>query len=281
MARGRPSAAALVHQARGRASVRDRCQAPAAARRARAGRDPVADEARRVRPRGVVAAIRGPEPQADPRSAATSRCGGRICCRASATTSSARSRLMLVEDLRARARRPRARHPTQRKALMLLQGILRRAVVRGLIPANPVSAVDKPKRQPRYPSRGPSRCSARRADRLEPRSAPLRQPAMPVTDDQRPRLTRACGRRSDRAARWHDLTDRALHVARVQDRARARRSNCSHRSRKTSPSGGSPRGRPPAGALIFPTDDGDEWKLPRLAELAPARLPALRLWGQG
>jgi integrase len=43
--------------------------------------------------------------------------------------------------------------PTQRKALMLLQGILRRAVMRGLIPANPVALVAKPKQPPTQPPR--------------------------------------------------------------------------------------------------------------------------------
>jgi hypothetical protein len=41
--------------------------------------------------------------------------------------------------------RARVPTPTQRKAVMLLQGILRRAVVHGLIPANPVQQVAKPK----------------------------------------------------------------------------------------------------------------------------------------
>ena len=55
---------------------------------------------------------------------------------------------MLVEDLRAQFDAQKVGIQTQRKALMLLQGILRRAVVRGLIPANPVSVVDKPRQPP-------------------------------------------------------------------------------------------------------------------------------------
>ena len=47
---------------------------------------------------------------------------------------------ILVEDLRAQFAEQRIGIQTQRKALMLLRGILRRAVVRGLIPANPVAA---------------------------------------------------------------------------------------------------------------------------------------------
>ena len=38
--------------------------------------------------------------------------------------------------------------PSVRKAMLLLQGILRRAVVRGLIASSPVQAVGKPKQPP-------------------------------------------------------------------------------------------------------------------------------------
>jgi site-specific recombinase XerD len=55
---------------------------------------------------------------------------------------------MAVEDFRDRMNRGKVGAPTQRKALMLLQGILRRAVVRGLIPINPAQLVDKPKQRP-------------------------------------------------------------------------------------------------------------------------------------
>lgn len=52
---------------------------------------------------------------------------------------------MVVEDLREQMTRAKVGTPTRRKAMMLLQGILRRAVVRGLIPVNPAQLVDKPK----------------------------------------------------------------------------------------------------------------------------------------
>src|SRR5450755_1104086 len=55
---------------------------------------------------------------------------------------------MAVEDFREQMSRAKVGAPTQRKALMLLQGILRRAVVRGLIPVNPAQLVDKPKQRP-------------------------------------------------------------------------------------------------------------------------------------
>lgn len=54
----------------------------------------------------------------------------------------------LVEDLCAHFRAAGVGVQTQRKAVMLLQGILRRAVVRGLIPSNPVSVIDKPRQPP-------------------------------------------------------------------------------------------------------------------------------------
>ena len=46
----------------------------------------------------------------------------------------------LVEDFRADLERVKVGAPTVRKAMMLLQGILRRAVVRGLMTSNPVQA---------------------------------------------------------------------------------------------------------------------------------------------
>jgi len=55
---------------------------------------------------------------------------------------------MVVEDFREQMTQAKVGTPTQRKALMLLQGILRRAVVRGLIPINPAQLVNKPKQRP-------------------------------------------------------------------------------------------------------------------------------------
>jgi hypothetical protein len=55
----------------------------------------------------------------------------------------------LVEDLRAQMHAAKVGEPTQIKALGILQGICKRAVVRGLIPSNPVLPVDKPKQTTR------------------------------------------------------------------------------------------------------------------------------------
>lgn len=52
---------------------------------------------------------------------------------------------MLVEDLRDELARQGLSGASQRKALLLLSGILKRAVVRGLIPVNPVSQITMPK----------------------------------------------------------------------------------------------------------------------------------------
>jgi hypothetical protein len=63
----------------------------------------------------------------------------------------ARDRMWLVEDFRADLERVKVGAPTVRKAMMLLQGILRRAVVRGLIASNPAQSVGKPKQPPAQP----------------------------------------------------------------------------------------------------------------------------------
>ena len=55
---------------------------------------------------------------------------------------------MVIEDFREQMTRAKVGAPTQRKTLMLLQGILRRAVVRGLVPLNAAQLVDKPRQRP-------------------------------------------------------------------------------------------------------------------------------------
>jgi hypothetical protein len=63
----------------------------------------------------------------------------------------------LVEDLCAQFRAAGVGVQTQRKAVMLLQGILRRAVVRGLIPRATRSASSTSRGSPRRNGRSPSR----------------------------------------------------------------------------------------------------------------------------
>ena len=79
---------------------------------------------------------------------------------------------MAVEDFRERMHRGNVGAPTQRKALMLLQGILRRAVVRGLIPINAAQLVDKPKQRPTQLPQplSPLTIERIRANMLQPRT---------------------------------------------------------------------------------------------------------------
>ena len=79
---------------------------------------------------------------------------------------------MVVEDFREQMTRGKVGAPTVRKALMLLQGILRRAAVRGLIPLNPVQLVDKPRQRPTQVPQplSPLTVERIRANMLQPRS---------------------------------------------------------------------------------------------------------------
>ena len=156
----------------------------------------------------------------------------------------------LVEDLRARLDTQEVGVQSQRKALMLLQGILRRAVVRGLIPANPVSVVDKPRQPP-----------TRRPEPLPPIIVEQIRAPLSHRDATMISVLAYAGLRPDEAtrARWRDLTDRALHVhASKTERPR---------TKLLSPLAQDlaewrlPSGRPASGALLFPTHDGDDWKV--------------------
>jgi len=140
---------------------------------------------------------------------------------------------MAVEDFREQMTRAKAGAPTQRKALMLLQGILRRAVVRGLIPVNPAQLVDKPKQRPtRLPQPlSPVTVERIRANMLQPRTRivpaarggkrPRREYEASVgspRDRQRDALIVSmlayAGLRpiEDRGCAWGDLHERTLHV---------------------------------------------------------------------
>jgi integrase len=140
---------------------------------------------------------------------------------------------MVVEDFREQMSRARIGAPTQRKALMLLQGILRRAVVRGLIPVNPAQLVDKPKQRPTQLPQplSPVTVERIRANMLRPRTRivpaasagkrPRREHEAPVgspRDRQRDALIVSmlayAGLRpvEDRGCTWGELRDRTLHV---------------------------------------------------------------------
>jgi excisionase family DNA binding protein len=128
---------------------------------------------------------------------------------------------------------------TQRRSMTLLQGIMKRAVVRSLIPANPVAQVQKPRQHASEP-----------------------QPLSPATIEQirvqlRPRdamivsLLAYAGLRpvEDRGARWADARDRTLRVAASKLRPVAcATSICFPRWPRISPAGVSPPVAPRRGS---------------------------------
>jgi len=144
---------------------------------------------------------------------------------------------MVVEDLRDQMTHAKVGAPTQRKALMLLQGILRRAVVRGLLPVNPAQLVDKPKQRPtQLPQPLPPVTVERiRAIMLQPRTRIV--PAAGAGKRSRRAYETSVGTSQDRqrnalivsmlayaglrpiegrGCTWGDLRDRTLHVFATQ-----------------------------------------------------------------
>ena len=140
---------------------------------------------------------------------------------------------MVVEDFREQMTRANVGTPTQRKALMLLQGILRRALVRGLIPVNPAQLVGKPVQRPTRPPQPltPVTVERIRANMLEPQTRivppagagkrPRREYESSIgtpRDRQRNALIVSmlayAGLRpiEDRGCTWGDLQQRTLHV---------------------------------------------------------------------
>ena len=140
---------------------------------------------------------------------------------------------MVVEDFREQMTRAKVGAPTQRKTLMLLQGILRRAVVRGLVPVNSAQLVDKPQQRPTQLPQplSPMTVEKIRASMLQPRTKivpasavgkrPRREYEAHVgtpRDRQRNALIVSmlayAGLRpiEDRGCAWGDLNNRTLHV---------------------------------------------------------------------
>jgi integrase len=140
---------------------------------------------------------------------------------------------MVVEDLREQMTRNKVGAPTQRKTLMLLQGILRRAVVRGLIPLNPAQLVDKPRQRPTQLPQplSPMTVERIRAIMLRPRTRIV--PAAGAGKRQRRAHKTAVGTAEerernalivsmlayaglrpieDRGCTWGDLHERTIHV---------------------------------------------------------------------
>lgn len=156
----------------------------------------------------------------------------------------------LVEDLRAQMHVAGVGDPTQIKALGILQGICKRAVVRGLIPINPVLPVDKPRQTVRL-----------QLDPLGPVVVEMIRCQLKPADAILVSILAYAGPRPEEALRrsWQDVRERTMQVYAdktkrprvvdlvaplVQDLAEWRLLS----------------GRPGPGALIVPTRDGDEWK---------------------
>ena len=158
---------------------------------------------------------------------------------------------MLVEDVRAQFALERVGVQTQRKALMLLQGILRRAVVRSLIPANPVSVVSKPRQPP-----------TQRPEPLPPLTVEKIRAELRHRDATIVSVLACAGLRPEEAtsARWGDLNGRTLHVH-ASKTERARTIKLLPPLAQDLAEWRLASGRPPGDALIFPTTDGDAWQL--------------------
>jgi len=157
----------------------------------------------------------------------------------------------LAEDMCAQFRASRVGVQTQRKAVMLLQGILRRAVVRGLIPTNPVSAIDKPRQPP-----------TKRPQPLAPLTVETIRAGMSLRDATLTSLLAYGGLRPDEAtaARWDDLGADILHVhasKTEKDRVIDLLAPLAQDLREWRIA----QGRPSDGALIFPRQGGKEWRL--------------------
>jgi integrase len=158
---------------------------------------------------------------------------------------------MLVEDVRAQFAAERVGVQTQRKALVLLQGILRRAVVRGLIPASPVTVVSKPRQPP-----------TRRPEPLPPLSIEKIRAQLRHRDATIVSVLVYAGLRPEEAtaATWGELSGRRFPVY-ASKTERARTIKLLAPLAQDLAEWRLASGRPPDDALIFPTTDGNAWQL--------------------
>lgn len=111
---------------------------------------------------------------------------------------------MIIEDLRDDLKAKGLSVATQRKTLLLLSGILKRAVSRGLIPENPVARIDMPKTPPSAPIMPlePLTVERIRANMRRPRDRML--VSLMAYAGVRPM--------EDRSASWGDVQNRTLRV---------------------------------------------------------------------
>lgn len=186
---------------------------------------------------------------------------------------------MAVEDFRDQMSRANVGVPTQRKALMLLQGILKRAVVRGLIPINPAQLVDKPRQRPTQLPQplSPVTIERIRAHMLQPRTRIV--PAAGI--GKRPRrehearvgsprerqgdalivsMLAYAGLRpiEDCGCTWGDLRDHTLHVFATKT-GRARDIDLVAPLSQDLAQWRLACGRPPDSELIIARSDGGAW----------------------
>ena len=178
---------------------------------------------------------------------------------------------LLVEDLRDEMRRDKVPPATQRKALMMLQGILRRAVLRGVIPTNPVQALTKPKQPPAQPARplAPEVVERIRAHMMTAWASPGRGTGRSAEQLRWWRNRNAtivsllayAGLRpaEDRGLRWEDVNGRTLHVVATKT-GRARDIELLAPVAEDLASWRNISGELNGNGLILPTMDGDGWK---------------------
>jgi integrase len=156
----------------------------------------------------------------------------------------------LVEDFRRELHAAGVGQPTQIKALGLLQGICKRAVVRGLIEANPVLPVDKPKQNTR-----------RRVEPLPPLVVERMRALMTPPDAMLVSMLAYTGTRPEEAlrSRWRDLGHRTLQVY-AEKTERPRVVDLLVPLAKDLATWRAESGRPAADELIFPRRSGRDWQ---------------------
>jgi integrase len=160
---------------------------------------------------------------------------------------------------------------TQRKALMLLQGVFRRAHRRGLVPENPCLAVDKPDQPTTKPPRPlpPIAIERIRAAMMAMWQSEKRGPGRAADEIRWWRVRNATmvsmlgygGFRpsEDRAVRWGAIEGRTLHIVATKTN-KARQVEILGPLVQDLAEWRMVCGRPGPKDLIIPTFDGDEWK---------------------
>lgn len=156
----------------------------------------------------------------------------------------------LVEDLRRELHAAGVGQPTQIKALGLLQGICKRAVVRGLLQVNPVLPVDKPKQNTR-----------RRVDPLPPLLVERIRSLMKPRDAMLVSMLAYAGPRPEEAlqSRWRDVGQRTLQVY-AEKTERSRVVDLLAPVAQDLAEWRLESGRPEADELIFPRRAGTDWQ---------------------